>query len=134
MLGRKSKPNRFKGFLEAGTSLTGELSFSGTLRVDGIVHGWITTADVLVVGDGASIHADITAGEVQIHGSVSGNIDNNRRVDIFATGRVDGDIRTPRLVVREGARFDGRSRSASVDSEETATPFGASEARLAPKG
>ena len=65
------------------------------------------------MGQGASIHADIKAGEVQIHGSVSGMIDGYRRVEIFATGRVHGDIRTPQLVVEEGGRFDGRSRSTS---------------------
>ncbi len=127
-LGRKSGSDEFKGFLDQGTALTGELSFSGTLRVDGNVHGSIKTSDVLIVGEGASIHADIKAGEVQIHGSVSGNIDGSRRVNIFATGRVHGDIRTPQLVVEEGGRFDGRSRSSSGDPEETSIGQPASNA------
>jgi cytoskeletal protein CcmA (bactofilin family) len=130
-LGRKFRSDEFKGFLDEGTALTGELSFSGTLRADGNVHGSIKTSDILIVGERASIHADITAGEVQIHGSVSGDIEGSRRVNIFATGRVRGDIRTPQLVVEEGGRFDGRSRSTSGDSEESSTPHPASEASTA---
>ena len=131
-LGRKTKSDEFKGFLDEGTALTGELSFSGTLRIDGSVHGSIKTSDVLIVGQGASIHADIKAGEVQIHGSVSGMIDGYRRVEIFATGRVHGDIRTPQLVVEEGGRFDGRSRSTSGEGEETSPTHPTSEASRAP--
>ena len=123
----KFNSDEFKGFLDQGTALTGELSFTGTLRIDGNVHGSIETPDVLIVGEGASIHADITAGEVQIHGSVSGSIDGAQRVELFSTGCVRGDIRTPQLVVEEGGRFDGQSQSTSGDSEETSTPITASE-------
>jgi cytoskeletal protein CcmA (bactofilin family) len=130
-LGRKTKSDEFKGFLDEGTTLTGELSFSGTLRIDGSVHGSIKTSDVLLVGQRASIHADIKAGEVQIHGSVSGMIDGYRRVEIFATGRVHGDIRTPQLVVEEGGRFDGRS-STSGEGEKTSPTHTTSEASRAP--
>lgn len=112
----KSTSDDFKGFLDHGTSLTGELNFAGTLRVDGEIHGSITTSDILIVGESAMIHADIKAGEVHIHGAVLGNIDGNRRVDIYATGRLRGDVRTPQLVIEEGGVFEGLSRGAT-DSE-----------------
>ena len=76
-LRKKSQATDFKGFLDHGTSLTGELTFSGTLRVDGTIHGSISTSDLLIVGDKASVNADIKAGEVQIYGAVFGNIEGN---------------------------------------------------------
>jgi cytoskeletal protein CcmA (bactofilin family) len=108
-----AKPTNFTGILGQGTSLTGELNFSGTLRIDGNVHGTIKTADVLIVGETAVIHADIQAGEVRIHGSVFGKIEGKRRIDIFSTGRLSGDVKTPRLVIEEGGIFEGLSERLS---------------------
>jgi cytoskeletal protein CcmA (bactofilin family) len=127
-LRKKSYSNDFKGFLDHGTSLTGELTFSGTLRVDGAVHGSISTSDLLIVGDKASVNADIKAGEVQIYGAVFGNIAGDRRVEIYSTGRLRGDVRTPQLVIEEGGRFEGHSRGL-IDSEEgtAVADYGTSE-------
>jgi cytoskeletal protein CcmA (bactofilin family) len=112
-LRRRSGSDEFRGFLDHGTSLTGELQFSGTLRVDGNVHGSITTDDVLIVGEQATVHADIRAGEVQIYGSVFGNVDSQRRVEVYPTGRLLGDVKTPQLIIEEGGTFEGRSLGAT---------------------
>jgi cytoskeletal protein CcmA (bactofilin family) len=106
---RKSPSEEFNGFLDAGTSLTGELSFSGTLRVEGNIHGSITTPDVLVIGKHAVVHADIKAGEVEIHGTVAGNIACDRRLQIYASGRLQGDVRSPKFIIEEGGMFEGLS-------------------------
>ena len=122
-LRRKHGSDDFKGFLDHGTSVTGELTFSGTLRVDGNIHGSIATSDLLIVGERATIHADIKAGEIQVYGSVFGNIESTRRVEIYSTGKLRGDVRTPRLVIEEGGTFEGRSRGVDEDSgSEDQTP------------
>lgn len=109
---RKASSEEISGFLDQGTALTGELQFSGTLRVDGNFHGSVTTSDILVIGEHAVVHADIKAGEIEIHGQVFGNLEGKRRIEIYPTGRVRGDMQTPLLVVNPGATFDGRSRMA----------------------
>jgi cytoskeletal protein CcmA (bactofilin family) len=118
-LRRRSASDEFRGFLDHGTSLTGELQFSGTLRVDGNVHGSITTDDILIVGEQASVHADIRAGEVQIYGSVFGNVESARRVEVFPSGRLLGDVRTPQLIIEEGGTFEGRSLGTPAGQEAT---------------
>jgi cytoskeletal protein CcmA (bactofilin family) len=105
----------FNGFLAEGTSLIGELHFSGTLHLNGNVRGSITTADVLIIGEHASVEAEIKAGEIQIYGKVSGNIDCVGRVEICETGRVRGDVRTPKLIIKEGGTFEGQSLAASPE-------------------
>ena len=114
------------GFLDQGTSVTGELQFAGTLRVDGEFHGSITTKDKLIVGERAQVHADIKAGEVEVYGTISGSVESNRRVEIHPTGSVKGDIRTPELVIEAGGILDGNSRmtgdsKAEVQFETTRT-------------
>jgi cytoskeletal protein CcmA (bactofilin family) len=114
------KPNdQVSGFLDKDTNLTGELEFAGTLRIDGTFHGSIATNDCLIVGQHAVVHADIKAGELEIHGRVFGSIVCTRRIEISATGRVRGDVETPVLVMNAGATIDGRTRMAEDKPEET---------------
>lgn len=133
-LRRRQSSEEFRGFLDHGTSLTGELQFSGTLRVDGEIHGSITTEDILIVGERATLHADVRAGEVQIFGTVFGNVESDRRIDISPTGRLKGDVKTPRLVIEEGGTFEGRSHRPGPDNEEepSATPTDALAGRNVP--
>ncbi len=106
------------GFLDEGTSVTGELQFSGTLRIDGEFHGSITTSDKLIVGERGQIHADIKVGETEVYGKISGNVDSKKRIEIHATGRIQGEVRTPVLVIEEGGAFDGNSDMTGEDKSE----------------
>jgi cytoskeletal protein CcmA (bactofilin family) len=120
-LRRKTSSEEISGFLDQGTTVTGELQFSGTLRLDGNFHGSVHSGDILVIGEHADIHADIKVSEIEIHGRVFGNVEAKRRIEIYPTGRVNGDIRTPVLTVNPGGMFDGRSRMATEPEENGVT-------------
>ena len=107
------------GFLDKGTNVTGELEFAGTLRIDGNFHGSISTGDILIVGEHAVVHADIRAGEIEIHGQIFGSIEAKRRAEIFPTGKVRGDIHTPVLTVTPGGLLDGRLQMTAEKPDET---------------
>jgi len=113
------KAEEITGFLDHGTDLTGELQFSGTLRIDGNFHGSISNGDVLSIGEHANVHADIKVGEIEIYGHVVGNIAVARRIEIYPTGRLRGDLVAPVLVVHDGGVFDGHSRMPSGADEES---------------
>ena len=95
--------------LGRGSEFEGKLTFEGTVRIDGKLSGEIFSDDVLVVGEGAEVHAEIDIGEIIIQGSVIGNIRAKRGVEIHAPGRVRGDITTPSLQIDKGVIFEGRS-------------------------
>jgi len=114
---RKTSDQVF-GFLDRGTNVTGELEFTGTLRIDGDFHGSISTADMLIIGEHARVHADIKTGEIEIHGQVFGSIEAKRRAEVSAAGRVRGDLRTPVLIVSPGALLDGHVQMATDGSGE----------------
>ena len=122
---RVKASEQISGFLDKGTNVTGELEFSGTLRIDGNFHGSISTADILVIGEHATVHADIKVGEIEIHGQVFGSVEAKRRVELSPTGRVRGDVHTPVLVINAGALLDGRTRMAGDRSDENPIPSGA---------
>lgn len=93
--------------LGRGSEFEGKLSFEGTVRVDGKLAGEIFTDDVLIVGEGAEIRAEINVGAIVIEGSVQGNINAKRSVEIHTPGRVRGNIITPSLFIEKGVMFDG---------------------------
>jgi cytoskeletal protein CcmA (bactofilin family) len=116
---RLKQSDQVSGFLDKGTNVTGELEFAGTLRIDGNFQGSISTADILVIGEHAVVHADIKVGEIEIHGQFFGSIEARQRVEVFASGRVRGDIQTPVLTICAGAVVDGGLRMADDQPNET---------------
>jgi len=119
---KKTTADRISGFLDKEASLTGELEFAGTLRIDGNFHGSISTDDILIVGEHAMVHADVKVGEIEIHGQVFGRIEAKRRVKIYETGRIRGDLHTPILAMNPGAMLDGRTSMANVPDDPNLVP------------
>ncbi len=100
-------------FLGKGTEFKGVLSFEGTIRVDGKVDGEVISKDTLIAGDGAYLHGEITVGTLISSGKVFGNINASQKVHILAPGTIQGNIKTPRLIIEEGVLFDGKCEMAS---------------------
>ena len=95
--------------LGRGATFEGKLTFEGTVRVDGKLKGEVFSDDVLIVGEGAWVEAEIDVGEIIIQGTVVGNIRAKRGIEIHAPGRVRGDLHTPSLQIDKGVIFEGRS-------------------------
>lgn len=95
------------GFLDEGTELQGELRFRDTFRVDGRVKGRIVSENTLVVGESGRVEADIECGVVSIRGQVKGRILGRQRIEILAGARVEGTLVSPKLVIEDGALFQG---------------------------
>ena len=94
--------------LGRGSEFEGKLSFEGTVRVDGKLSGEIFTDDVLIIGEGAEVNAEISVGAIIIEGTVHGNIHAKRSVEIHTPARVRGNISTPSLSIDKGVVFDGQ--------------------------
>ena len=93
-----------------GKSLTvqGRVISSQDLTIEGQVEGTIELGDhALMVGAGAGIKADLVAKTITISGAVTGNVTASDKVELRATGSVDGDIVAPRLIMVEGAVING---------------------------
>lgn len=98
------------GVIEKGCEFEGKLCFEGTMRIGGTFRGEIYTNDVLVVGEGAKVNAEIEAGTIIINGEVTGNIVAKHRVEIHRPAIFRGNIVTPSLMVDEGVIFEGSSK------------------------
>jgi cytoskeletal protein CcmA (bactofilin family) len=96
--------------LGRGSEFDGKLNFEGTVRIDGTFTGEIGTNDMLIIGEGAKVTADISCGSVVINGEVTGNIKATDMVELHKPAKVKGDITTPSLMVDKGVQFDGTSK------------------------
>ncbi len=94
--------------LDTHMSLKGDVETDGALRVDGRMEGTIHRADLVVVGEGASVVGDITAREVIVGGAVTGNIYAEQRTELLSNGIVAGDIRSAAILIQEGGVVQGR--------------------------
>src|SRR6266568_8846109 len=100
--------------LGKGSEFEGKLTFEGTVRIDGKLSGEIFSDDVLVVGEGAHVSAEIEVGVIIVEGNVTGNIRAKRAVELHAPARVRGNIETPSLYVDKGVIFEGFSKMESI--------------------
>jgi cytoskeletal protein CcmA (bactofilin family) len=94
--------------LGRGSEFEGKLTFEGTVRIDGTLRGEVFSDDVLIVGEGARLEAEVDVGEIIIQGTVMGNIRAKRSIEILTPGRVKGDITAPSLQIDKGVIFEGR--------------------------
>ncbi|MFO7667653.1 MAG: polymer-forming cytoskeletal protein [Desulfobacterales bacterium] len=97
-------------FLGENTSFKGELSFHGTLRIDGQFKGQIYSEGTLIIGERGIVEADIDTHFVVISGEVHGNINAVYSTEINSKGKVYGSIVTSSLVIHEGVVFEGNCR------------------------
>ncbi len=120
---REEPRGELQAFLGKGTEFKGTLLFDGVVKLDGKIEGEIISEGYLVVGREAEIKAEVKVGSIQVAGKVIGNITASGKVEILSSGRVVGDITTPKLAVEEGAHFTGHCQMEEVGREEKVIPM-----------
>lgn len=100
-------PKPIETTIGPNTHVKGEIQGDGSLRVEGIVEGSISTAGNLVITESAKVLAEVKANNVSVAGAVKGNIHANR-VEVLATGRVWGDLTVKVMLTNEGAYVSGQ--------------------------
>jgi cytoskeletal protein CcmA (bactofilin family) len=114
-------------FFGPNVSIDGTVTGSESVLIEGTVHGKINLSGELRIGTKARIEATVHAKNVTVEGKLTGDISADDRVELVASATVDGNIKAPKIVVAEGARFRG-----SVDMG-SAKPATQSEATAAKK-
>jgi cytoskeletal protein CcmA (bactofilin family) len=85
----------------------GTLTAKGSLRVDGRIDGSIVDAKIVTIGKSGKVKGDISCEICYVSGEVRGNVTALDHIEALAGSRVDGDMRSPRIMLEEGAVFNG---------------------------
>jgi cytoskeletal protein CcmA (bactofilin family) len=101
--------------LGRGSEFEGKLTFEGTVRIDGKFTGTIVTNDVLVVGEGAKVSAEITCGTIIVHGEINGNVRAKTAVELHHPAKMRGNVETPSFMIEKGVIFEGQAKMEGLD-------------------
>ena len=94
-------------FFGPNVTVDGKITGNEAVLIEGTVRGEINLASELRIGTQARIEAKVHAKNVTVEGKVNGDITADDRVELVASATVDGNIKAPKIIVAEGARFRG---------------------------
>jgi cytoskeletal protein CcmA (bactofilin family) len=110
-------------------TIRGDLTGNEDMVIEGQVEGKVDLPNnQLTVGANGKVKAEIHAKGIVIVGEVIGNVVGLERIEIQATGRVEGDVTAPKLVVAEGAQLNGaiqmtqKANRAGAEGSEASAP------------
>lgn len=121
-LGQNRVKEHRRSVLSPSIAIKGDISGTEDLVLEGKMEGTINLPkNEILIGPDGQVKADLVALKVSIEGRVTGDIRGSERVVIKHSGKVDGNIVAPRVVLEDGCQFKG-----SVEMNTDATASGAS--------
>ena len=90
-------------------SIKGDVSGDEDTVIEGRVEGRVELKNHhLTIGPNGEINGEVSAKQVTVVGKVHGNIQATERIEVSDTGRVNGDLASPRLLIQEGGQLNGK--------------------------
>lgn len=117
-----------------GMKIVGDCSSDGTIRVEGKVEGSVNAGKSVVVGKDGVVKGDIATQDAIIAGTVDGSVTAESRVELQASCRVQGDIRSRRVKLDEGGQVDGQLHMGASATTRSSSSAGSSSAASSSSG
>lgn len=89
-----------------GTKINGKLQFGASVRLEGEIEGEISGKEIMVA-ESAVVNAKLVADRLVVAGTLNGEVTAHQVVELLASARAQGTLRTPKLILHEGAVFEG---------------------------
>jgi len=111
MFGRKTK-STIDSLIGMSTSIRGDVSFKGGLRIDGEVNGNINAESgqpsVLVISEHARITGEVRASHLIVNGEIKGDVHSSELLELQPKARITGDVYYKALEMHGGALVSGK--------------------------
>ncbi|UCC95099.1 MAG: polymer-forming cytoskeletal protein [Candidatus Omnitrophota bacterium] len=109
---REEERDEEKRILDVNAAMQGSLVFSDpvNLRINGKFEGTLITKGNLIIGESASVDAEIVGEHIAIAGKVEGKIKATKTISLTPTADVLADVETPKISIEEGGVFNGRCK------------------------
>jgi len=121
--GEASNSNR----IGKGTTIEGEISASGAIRIEGTIRGSVDCKSRVIVGNTGLVDGDLYCENMEIQGKVVGNIDVKDTLTLKSTAHFEGNVSYSKLVIEPGAVFIGKAGHRSTTKKMVPTPKKVSE-------
>lgn len=125
---KHSKPqNRIDTLIGAETTVEGDLSFSGGMRIDGKVNGNVIAApgkpSTLVLSENAQVNGEVSVTHLVVNGTISGPVTASEYLELQGKAKVSGDVRYKTLEIQLGAIVEGRLIHSNAAAEDKVVAF-----------
>jgi len=122
IFGKSNKPQtRIDSLIGAGTTVEGNILFSGGLRIDGEVKGNVRCAGgqpaVVVLSEHGRVEGEIHVSHVVINGTVVGPVIADDSLELQPGAKVHGDVSYAQLEIHLGAVVEGRLLHSTRDKQ-----------------
>ena len=119
---RKGVANSFEGkpimaVIGQKVYIKGELGGDEDVVVQGRVEGRIKLKKHLIINKEGVVRAEVSADRITVAGKLIGNVNTKTKLEILPSGYLEGDIKTPNIVISEGGHFKG-----NIDMSRTLEP------------
>jgi cytoskeletal protein CcmA (bactofilin family) len=102
---------RIDTLIGQGTEITGDISFSGGLHIDGIVRGNVKgEADgttMLILSEFGEVEGEINVPSMVLNGKVTGDVHSSIRVELASKSRISGSVYYNLIEMSIGAEVNG---------------------------
>ncbi len=102
-----------------GTTISGNIESFGNVRVEGKVEGDIKTKSKASFGDSAVVIGNVLAQNADVSGEIKGVIEVQEVLTLRPSAVIHGDVITGKLIIEEGAIFNGSCKMGAVIKEIT---------------
>lgn len=97
------------------SSLTGNFSFGDFSRIEGKIEGEIESNGVLIIGEKATLKANIQGYDIIVNGLIHGNVSAKNSVSVGSNAKILGCISSPKLTVSNGGIIVGKITMSNTD-------------------
>ena len=104
----KENSTKDLNLIGSGTIIEGKFKSQGSVRVDGRVVGEIIAQEAVSIGASGEVEGNVTAKNISVGGKIRGRLLAQDKLVFLSQAVIQGDIRAAKLVIDEGAVFDGK--------------------------
>ena len=125
-VGAAAPVNASASLIGAGTTMKGDITSSGDLRIDGTLVGNIHCTAKVVIGANGNVQGDVNGQTADIMGKVTGTIKVKDLLMLKGGSAVDGNIQAGKLQIEPTANFNGQCHMTPATTGSNAAPAGKS--------
>jgi cytoskeletal protein CcmA (bactofilin family) len=119
----ENEPSRGSAVIGKAVKIVGEIYSNEDLLIEGFVEGTVEALDQkLTVGHNGTLHAGVQVRQLEVLGTVKGNVTAADRIEIRAGASLTGDLKAARIIIEDGAYFKGSIDIVKPEASMTHTP------------
>jgi cytoskeletal protein CcmA (bactofilin family) len=122
-------PTGSASLIGSGTSLKGDITSSGDLRIDGTLVGNIICSSKVIIGTNGVVEGDISGQQADIMGKVTGTIKVKELLMLKSNCQVNGNLYSAKLQIEPAASFNGQCHMIQEPAVVTTSKSGSSSTK-----